>query len=122
MRSVRCLKLSIGILASLTFSPLPVSALEVWSGLTYSFANTMANPAQDMITPNVTFARTQRVGIYNATSELLYVPDISPDRTLWATEFNNPGGALIAASNWARIDYTDWRTAYGGSGSLADQY
>ena len=123
MRSVRCLKLLIGLLASFAtfaFSPAPAAAIEIWSGLTYSFVSTAEVPAQDIITPNVTLAHGTTFGLYNAAQEMSHETGVSPKRTLWATKFNNPEGSLIAASNWADLNYTDWRTAYGGPGLLAE--
>jgi hypothetical protein len=122
MRSVRCLTLSIVVLAlalSTALSPVALAAPAVWSGFTYSFAHTVAAPDQDEITPNVTITRQATGGLYNAVSESAYALDISPKNTLWATTYNNPGAPLIAATEWSGLNFTDWRTAYGGAGNLA---
>ena len=122
MRSVRCLTLSIVVVAlalSTALSPVALAAPAVWSGFTYSFAHTVAAPDQDEITPNVTITRQATGGLYNAVSESAYALDISPKNTLWATTYNNPGAPLIAATEWSELNFTDWRTAYGGAGTLA---
>jgi len=118
MRPVRCLSLlictSLLCLSSIATADQPA----VWTGLTYSFTSTVDSPAQDMITPNVRFARSTTRGLFNAASEDFYMDYSSPASTVWATEFNNDLGANISASNWASLNFTDWQTAYGGVGSL----
>jgi len=119
MRRVRCLKLLIGITVSWCVSSSVATAEPtVWTGLTYSFVSTVEAPAQDMITPDVIFARGTTFGLYNAASESSYSSNYSPESTLWATEFNNPG-ANVSANNWADLSFTDWQTAYGSAGALS---
>jgi hypothetical protein len=122
MRSFRCLALSIGITAmalAASLSSAVLAAPAVWSGFTYSFSNTVAAPDQDEITPNVTIARQGTGGLYNSASESAYTLELSPEYTLWATKFNNPLAPSIAATEWPELEFTDWRTAYGGAGALA---
>lgn len=122
MRSVRCLTLSIVVVAlalSTALSHVALAAPAVWSGFTHSFAHTLAAPDQDDITPHVTITRQATGGLYNAVSESAYALDVSPKNTLWATTYNNPGAPLIAATEWSELNFTDWRTAYGGAGTLA---
>lgn len=122
MRSFRCLTLSIAIAAwalEISLTSPASAAPQVWSGLTYSFANTVSVPDEDEITPNVTLARPTTGGLFNAVSESGYAAELSPEYTLWATKFNNPAAPLIAATEWSELNFTDWRTAYGGAGALA---
>ncbi len=93
--------------------------LEVWSGLTFNFVHPANSAVQDEISPNVALTRDTTAGIYNAAYESTYAFDVSPEFTLWATEFNNPG-ADVTAANWSELNFVDWRTAYGGPPYLAE--
>ncbi len=120
MRLAVCLTLLIHVAVLCCTAPsVATAAPTVWTGLTYSFASTIDQPAQDEITPNVILVRGNASGIYNAVTELSYLTDVSPQFTLWATEFNNDPGTTIAAGNWANLNFTDWRTAYDGQFYLA---
>jgi hypothetical protein len=91
---------------------------QIWSGYTESFSHPANSSIADEITPNVHLNRDATQGIYNSASETAYAFDLSPEYTLWATEFNNPGAGIVA-TNYAALSFTDWRTAYGGASALA---
>lgn len=97
------------------------SAVEIWSGLTYSFTRPDAVDGtlpeyQDAITPNVVFARQDTQGIYNAASEVGFAGGISPEFTEWATGLILANDGLdIEAANYAALEFTDWASAYGNS-------
>jgi hypothetical protein len=99
------------------------SAQSVWSGLSFSFTRPDGvDPSlpenQDGITDAVRITRDSTGGIYNFQTEVFY-SGLSPADTEWATDLNNPA-EMIAATNWANLNFTNWIDAYGsaGSGSL----
>jgi hypothetical protein len=112
--------LAVGLLVPSTSA----SAVEIWSGLTYSFtkpdfADFTLPQYQDQLTPNVTLTRGDSQGLFNIAQEMNWDDDddllkiLSPLGTLWATELNNPG-ETVAAANWASLDFDPWIEAYGG--------
>jgi hypothetical protein len=96
-----------------------VAAPVVWSGHTYEFTRpSFANPAPvDPITGGVSLARGEIQGLYNSAVDSGWTGN-GPTGTSWATAINNPG-KIIAAENWADLQFSSWTAAYGGGGSLA---
>jgi hypothetical protein len=102
-----------------------IEAQTVWSGFTKSF--TKADGAdgslpenQDILTPNVTFARSFTTGLYNASTEPNFLAGTSPDSTEWATDLvSGNESQIIVATNWAALSFTDWVDAFGGQGTHA---
>jgi hypothetical protein len=98
-------------------------AQTVWSGPTISFtkndfANVNLPENQDRITADVWITRNVNGGIFNINQESQYTSG-SPVGTLWATGLMEANeGKTIAATNYADLEFTDWVTAYGGTGSL----
>ena len=98
-----------------------VSAQTVWSGLSLSFAKADGTDPtlaanQDRITGNVWLTRDSTGGIFNIQGETFYSA-FSPADTEWATDLNNAGD-MIAATNWANLDFAPWIDAYGGMGGV----
>ena len=92
----------------------------VWTGATTTFSNApfsdSTQPAnQDHLTPQVWLTRSgsgrNTRGIFNAAFESSYAQFTSPAGTEWA---------LGSLANHAALIYTDWATAYGGPGALAN--
>lgn len=118
-----CLRgaVSVGLSVAIAWLTLPSASRGevVWSGLTFNFDHPGNSAVQDQISPNVALTRDSAFGIYNAAYESAYEFDLSPEWTLWATKINNPG-ADVSATNFAELNYADWRTAYGGPPALAE--
>lgn len=108
--------LAVGLFLASTIA----SAVEVWSGLTYSFTRPDGIDGslpeyQDTITPNVIFARQDTQGLYNAASEVGFGIS-SPEFTEWATGLVLANdGLTIAATNYSALTFTSWVAAYGNS-------
>ncbi|MEX2092105.1 MAG: hypothetical protein WD971_05480, partial [Pirellulales bacterium] len=103
---------------------MPISAQEVWSGLTKSFTRPddvdgTLPENQDTLVPGVIFARGSSGGLYNAISEPDFVRTISPEFTEWATDLLPANaGQPIAATNWANLTFGVFTDAYGGAVSF----
>lgn len=121
MPSSRCPALFVSVGMCLIWLALASASFgqQVWSGYTYKFDHPANSAIQDDITPNVALTRDALRGIYNIAYEVAYAEDYSPEYTLWATEYNNPG-LTIEAANWEALSFTDWRGAYGGRNGLAN--
>jgi hypothetical protein len=96
----------------------------VWSGLTLSFSKAATDDYtqiefQDHITENVALTRGDSAGMYNVLAESSHQMGLSPADTEWATSVNNPSQPILA-TNWAALNFSDWRTAYGGAGAFVN--
>lgn len=98
------------------------AAQSVWSGLSFSFSkgnnvDVTLPENQDRITDSVWLTRDVLRGIFNINQESFY-DSLSPADTEWATDLMlENAGETIAATNWADLTFTNWITAYGGTGS-----
>jgi hypothetical protein len=96
----------------------------VWSGFTKSFtkpsfSNGSLPENQDMLTPNLIFARAANQGLYNAAAEDFYTQQFSPADTGWATALIAENDGLeIEAANWEALTFTNWVDAFGGLGGF----
>jgi hypothetical protein len=87
-----------------------LQAQTVWNGPVITFSKAaFANPAlpanQDRITSATWITRANTRGIYNAVTETIYVGNLSPANTEWAT------GTL---ANYASLTYQPWEIWAGG--------
>ncbi len=97
-------------------------AQTVWSGLSFTFANTggAANlpQNQDRITDDVWITRNPfGMGLLNAATECVpgceYTHNSSPQGTRWANGGMTANvGKTIAASSWQELTFTDWEDSY----------
>jgi hypothetical protein len=99
-------------------------AQTVWSGLSFTFANTGGAADlpqnQDRITDDVWISRNAiGMGLLNAATECepgsgcTYAHNSSPQGTRWANGgMAVNGGKTIAATNWQELTFTDWEDSY----------
>lgn len=118
------------VAAGLTASA--AAAPTIWSGSELTFIRPGTGEptlpeSQDRIIPSVWITRGFVAGIFNVAPEQESEYDQSnydsPIGTLWATAINNPDDQPeeIIATNWANLDFTNWRLAYdGGQSRLPD--
>ena len=121
MRSTRHLPARVWVIVvGLLLATSAADGAIIWSGLTTSFSKASftdhTQPQnQDRITDTVWLTRAATQGLFNIHTESSYAAT-SPAGTRWATDINN-AGKTIAAANWADLAFTDWITAYGGTGT-----
>lgn len=95
----------------------------VWTGFDFEFTrppgiNATHPQYRDVIAPSVAFARGASAGLFNITAESGFSAT-SPAGTRWATNLILGNATLtIAATNWQQLNFSDWNSAYGGSGNL----
>lgn len=81
------------------------------------FADSTLAANQDRITDSVWITRATSAGLFNASTETLFLRSTSPADTEWAwalAGFNL--GLEIVASNYENLEFNTWVTAHGGSG------
>ena len=111
----------LAILIAICLMSLPTFAVEVWSGLTFSFskpdgADGMLEENQDAITPTTIFARGDTAGLFNWAEEAGWNGS-GPKFTEWATNLvEGNQEENIVATNYANLEFASWLTAYGGGG------
>ncbi len=116
-------QLSLAVILTAIVPQLCSAVPVVWTGYNFDFTRppgiSVTHPHyRDVITPSVAFARGASAGLFNIIAESSFSAT-SPTGTRWATELiAGNGGLEIAASNWQQLNFSDWNSAYGGSGNL----
>lgn len=93
----------------------------VWSGPMVTFekignADHTLEANQDRITVAVWITRETRFGLFNASSESLYI-ETSPADTEWAWDLAGYNSGLdVSAANYANLEFNVWAIAHGGMG------
>lgn len=103
-------------------APSSALATTVWSGPMISFGKAaFADPtlaaSQDRITDSVWITRATSAGLFNASTETLFLRSTSPTDTEWAwalAGFNV--GLEIVATNYENLEFNTWVIAHGGQG------
>lgn len=98
------------LLGVMSLLPPHASALEVWSGRTFTFskpdsADWTQPQYQDRLTAAVSLTRAHNRGLFNIAQEDGYTPQFSPQDTEWATG---------DAADWAQLTFAPWQAWNGG--------
>ena len=109
-----CIALAVGFAGS-------ASGQQIWSGYDFSFTKTHGadwtiEANQDRITTDTWITRQNDMGLFNIRTEAFFTSFVSPLNTEWAYDLPlivDNDGRLIAATNFANLTFTDWRTAIG---------